>query len=312
MSMANTESKNQILGAFWKIASCFCFAAINGIVRYINGGAGDESISPLPVYVIIFFQNLIGTLFMLPFIMNSGLKSLKTNRPFLHITRVIVSVGGVGLWYWGLYYLPMAQAVALSFTGPIFTVIGAHLFLKEEITFNRIVAIIVCFAGAFLIVRPDETLFAPNIDSYSWTIFLPLGAAVAFAVSKLLSRVLASHGESADSMTFYLLVLMAPISFVPAMPEWITPTLAHWPWLMAMGVLAAGAHYTLTKSLALAEVSFIMPFGYSKIIISAAIGYVAFAEVPSSITIWMGSLIIFLSAGILSLPDKKILKMNAA
>lgn len=312
MSKVKMESKNQILGAFWKIASCFCFAAINGIVRYINGGAGDESIGALPVYVIIFFQNLIGTVLMLPFIMQSGIQSLKTTKPFLHITRVIVSVVGVGLWYWGLYYLPMAQAVALSFTGPIFTVIGAHLFLKETITFNRIIAIVVCFVGAFLIVRPDQAFSTNNIDAFGWASFLPLAAAIAFAVSKLLSRVLASHGESADSMTFYLLVLMAPISFIPAFSEWVSPTLSHWPWLILMGGLAAGAHYTLTKSLALAEVSFVMPFGYSKIVISAAIGYVAFAEIPSSITIWLGSLIIFISAGILSLPDRKIAKLKTA
>jgi drug/metabolite transporter (DMT)-like permease len=303
------DIRTQMTGASFKIASCACFAAINGIVRYLTGGAGDDMAS-LPVYVIIFFQNLVGTLFMLPFIINNGRQALYTNRPFLHFVRVLSAVGGIGLWYWGVYYLPLATAVALSFTGPIFTVIGAHLFLKEAITTRRLLAIGVCFVGAFVVSRPDRILMGSELDTLGWPAFLPLGAAIAFAISKLLSRVLASQGESADSMTFYLLVLMAPLSLVPAGYDWVTPSLHHWPWLVAMGVLAAGAHYTLTKALSVAEVSFVMPFGYSKIILSAAIGYIAFGEVPKSLTIWIGSLIIFLSVAILSMPERKQSKLQ--
>jgi drug/metabolite transporter (DMT)-like permease len=308
MNNVRPDLKIQMAGAFWKIASCFCFAAINGIVRYISGGAGDES-QTLPIYIIIFFQNLIGSLFMLPFILKAGSKALHTKRPGLHILRVISAVAGVGLWYWGIFYLPLAQAVALSFTGPIFTVIGAHLFLKEKVSVNRIMAIGVCFIGAFIVMRPDHILMGAN-DSLGWAACLPLAAATAFAASKLFSRALASQGESPNSMTFYLLVLMAPISLVPASFEWVTPSLEHWPWLVAMGVLAAGSHYTLTKSLAVAEVSFIMPFGYSKILLSAAIGFFAFGEVPKSMTIWIGSSIIFISAIILSLPERRKLQLE--
>ncbi len=304
MNTTNPELKSQMLGALWKVASCFCFAAINGIVRYISGGSGHEDMG-LPIYVIIFFQNLVGTLFMLPFIYNGGWKGLYTERPLLHTMRVISAVAGVGLWYWGVYYLPLAHAVALSFTGPIFTVIGAHFFLKEKITVNRAMAILVCFVGAFIVSRPDRILMGAE-DSLGMAALLPFGAAIAFAVSKLLSRVLASQGESAESMTFYLLVLMAPLSLVPASYAWVMPSTEYWPWLAAMGIFAAGAHYALTKALAAAEVSFVMPFGYSKIIMSAMIGYVAFGETPKSMTIWIGSLIIFLSVTILSFPEKKI------
>lgn len=308
--MNSPDLKSQMTGAVWKVASCFCFAAINGIVRYISGGSGSE-LEGLPVYVIIFFQNLVGTMFMLPFVYNGGWKGLYTQRPLLHTFRVISAVAGVGLWYWGVYYLPLAHAVALSFTGPIFTVIGAHFFLKERITLNRSMAIIICFVGAFIVSRPDQILMGAE-DALGWQAVLPFAAAIAFAVSKLLSRVLAGQGESPESMTFYLLMLMAPLSLIPASYTWVVPSAEYWPWLIAMGVFAAGAHYSLTKALAAAEVSFVMPFGYSKILMSALIGYVAFAETPKSMTVWIGSLVIFLSTLILTMPERKKTKLQTA
>lgn len=308
----STDFRSQLIGGMWKIVSCACFAGINGIVRYLTGGAGEGIESALPVYVIIFFQNLFGTLFMLPWIVKNGYEGLKTTRPILHSIRVIIAVLGIGLWYWGLYYMPLAQAVALSFTGPIFTVLGAALFLRERIDVSRWLAIGICFIGAFVITRPDKAFYGTEIDAVGLAAFLPLAAAIAFAASKLLSRVLAGNGESPESMTFYLLILMAPVSLIPASYDWVMPSAHHWSWLVAMGVLASGAHYFLTRSLAQAEVSFIMPFGYSKILISAVIGWFAFAEFPKSWTLWVGSAIIFVSVILLTMPKHKKIQLQNA
>ena len=308
--MTTLTTKNQFTGVAWKIASCLCFAAINGIVRHLTGGSGDTLESALPVYVIIFYQNVIGTLFMIPVILQNGKTSLYTSNPLLHFLRVAFAVGGLGLWYLAVYYLPLAHAVALSFTGPVITVLGAHFFLKEDITINRVMAISICIIGAFILTRPDQVLFNNQTTGYGLAVLLPLGSAVAFAASKLLSRALSCHGESANSLTFYLLVLMVPISAVPAAYEWVSPSMTQYPWLMALGLLGAAAHYTLTRSLEAAEVSFIMPFGYSKIIFSALIGFIAFSETPKSSSLWIGSLIIFMSTWLLILPEKKKISLK--
>jgi len=59
-------------GAGWKILSMACFALINGIVRYCSGGAGALDMAPLPINVMVFFQNLFGTLCLLPWIIAIG------------------------------------------------------------------------------------------------------------------------------------------------------------------------------------------------------------------------------------------------
>src|SRR5690606_8646718 len=110
--------------------------------------------------------------------------------------------------------------------------------LRERIDTSRWLAISICFIGAFIVTRPDKAFYGVEMDTVGFAAILPLTAAIAFAASKLLSRVLAGNGESPESMTFYLLVLMAPVSLIPAGYDWIMPSIHHWPWLVAMGALA--------------------------------------------------------------------------
>ncbi len=287
-------------GGLWKIASCACFAVINGIVRYLTGGSSDPIADPLSIYVIVLFQNIFGTLFMIPWLTKKGLGSLKTYQPALHVIRVTAAVVGIGLWYLGLYYMPIAQAVALSFTGPMITVLGAKLLLNEELGWRRSLAMGLSFTGAFIILRPDAAIFGDTNQTLGIVALLPLLAAVAFACSKLSTRKLGTMGESAQTMTIYLLLMMTPFSLVPALFTWVTPSLHHWPWLILLGGCAAGAHFCLSKSFTKAEITFVTPFGFSKIMLSAAVGYFAFAEFPNSWSMWLGAAVIFASVVILS------------
>jgi len=279
-------------GAFWKVVSCACFAAINGIVRYCSGGINDNSIEPLPVNVIMFFQNVFGTLFLLPWLLKPGLKSLATRHPILHIIRIITAVGGVYLWYLSLKAMPIAEGVALTFTGPIFTVMGASLLLHEKISLQRLLAIVLSLIGAFIISRPDIPFYGDN-HPIGFAALLPLSSALALAFNKLLTRKLANLGETPISLAMYLLLLMAPVSLLPALYEWSTPNLTHWPWLILLGLLAAGAHLSFSKAYQLAEVTFLTPIGFSKFFLSTLIGYLAFSELPANWSLWIGVSVIF-------------------
>ncbi len=281
-------------GAFWKIVSCACFAGINGVVRYCSGGSSDSGIEPLPVNVIMFFQNIFGTLFLLPWVLKPGFKSLKTRHPFLHLIRIMTAVAGVYLWYLSLQAMPIAEGVALTFTGPIFTVIGASLLLQEKISSQRLSAIVLSLVGAFIISRPDIPLRGGN-HPIGLAALLPLSSALTLALNKLLTRKLANLGETPISLAIYLLLLMAPVSLLPALYEWTNPNLVHWPWLILLGLLAAGAHLSFSKAYQLAEVTFLTPIGFTKFFLSTLVGYFAFSELPKTWSLWIGVTIIFSS-----------------
>lgn len=285
-------------GAFWKVVSCACFAAINGIVRHCSGGA-SENVEALPVNVLMFFQNIFGTLFLLPWILKSGLKTLYTKHPISHFIRVMTAVGGIYLWYLALQRIPIAESVALSFTGPIFTVIGAYILLKENIDLKRFMAVMLSVIGAFVITRPDLAL-RNDPHALGLSALFPLGSALALALNKLLTRQLANAGETPTTLALYLLVLMIPVSLLPALYEWKTPSIHHWGWLILLGALSAGAHLSFGKAYQLAEVTFLTPFGFTKFFLSALIGFLAFSEFPAHWSLWIGIFIIFLSIILLS------------
>lgn len=281
-------------GAFWKIISCACFAGMNGIVRYWSSGVSDDTLVTLPVNVMIFFQNAFGTALLLPWILKLGVKNLITRHPALHCIRVVTAVLGIYLWYLALQKMPITESVALNFTGPIFTVIGAWILLHEKLNWQRLLAIVLTLIGAFLISRPDIALSGGDhpIGFYA---LLPLSSALLLAFNKLLTRKLANLGETPSSLAIYLLLLMLPVSFIPALYEWQTPNIEHWPWLILLGALAAAAHLSFGKAYQLADVTFLMPFGFSKLFLSALVGYIALSEFPTHWTLWMGVCIIFLS-----------------
>ena len=286
-------------GVGWKLLACLCFAVINVSVRYINGGAGGAS-SPLPSSQIVFLQYAFGLAFMMPWLFNLGIKALKSNYLKLHMLRVCAAVTGVVLWYMSLQHMPIAEVIALSFTNPIFTIIGAKLYLKEPIGKARLAGITLGFVGAFTILRPDKVLLSETA-SYDWHILLPLCSAASFAMNKLYSRRLAAAGESVGTLAIYIMLFMAPIALVPAWYEWTTPTPSQWYWMAALGAAATLAQLAIARALQLADISLLNPFGFARFVFSAALGYVAFSEWPQSASWWLGMTIIIAGLYCLSL-----------
>jgi drug/metabolite transporter (DMT)-like permease len=277
-------------GALWKVTSFLCFAAINGIVRYLSQTSEAIGQVSLPAYEIAFFQNLFGLIFLVPWILQNGPDSLKTRYPLLQTFRIGLSAIGVVLMYTSLAQMQMAQAVGLMFLGPLITALGARLFLKESIGKERVLAILIGFIGGGIISKATFSLGMGSLLA-----FLPVLAAICFSGATLMIRRL-TVGDSPQLIVTYLLLFMAPLLFIPTMMYGHMPASWQWPWLLMMGGLAAGAHLCLNKAYSSAEVSYLIPYGFTKWFASALIGLAAFGEIPSAWTclgafILMGAII---------------------
>jgi len=302
---ALSHAKGNLEGIIWKLLACLAFAGGNTIVRYLTGGAHNIN-NPLSADVITFFQNIFAFCIMFPFALSRGIGSLKTKAYLIpqHSIRIISGVSGIIFLYMAFSKMPMAQAVALQFTGPIFSVIGARLYLKERIGFYQGLAILLGMTGAFIITRPDHALMGMP-GSLGWLALLPIGSAIAFAVAKIMGRELGVKGESAELLSTYLIFFMIPAAAFPATMNWVTPTLTQLGLLTLLGACGCLAHYSTSKAYCLAEVSFLTPFGFARIIFTAILGYLLYKEMPKSAGLWIGFGFIVLSTYFMTIGEKK-------
>ena len=262
-------------GAIWKMSAYSCFSGINGIVRYLSQASEALGQIPLPAYEVAFFQSLLGLIFLIPWIIQNGPASLRTRLPGLQTCRILLSVLGMVLWYVALAAMPLSQAVALMFLGPLITTLGAKFFLKESLSSERSLAILIGFVGGAIV---SHTTFTTSM--LGLCAFLPILAATCFSGATLMVRRLA-HDDSPQLIVVYLLLFTAPLLLVPTLLYGVWPEIWQWPWLLVMGSFAAAAHLCLGKAFASAEVTYLIPFGFTKWFASTLIGVMIFAEVPS-------------------------------
>jgi drug/metabolite transporter (DMT)-like permease len=89
-------------------------------------------------------------------------------------------------------------------------------------------------------------------------------------------------GERTTTIVFYYMVGLSAITAILAPLDWRGPQGAHWVWLIAVGLIAGGAHLLITAAYRLAPASVIAPLDYTGIVWAILIGWFVWAERPDA------------------------------
>lgn len=227
-------------------------------------------------FQIAFFRSLFGALAAAPLLLRGGRAMLHTDRLGFYVIRCGIGALAMLASFWAIAHLPLAQAIALSYSSPLFVTIGAVLFLGEIVRMRRWSAVIAGFIGVLVIVRPGTDGFTAA------SLVALLGAAFAGAVT--ISIKFLSRSDPVDTIVLLTTWLWVPLSLPAALLAWQWPPASLWPWLVAIGILGTGGQYTWTHALRLAEASSLAPFSYLQLVIVAVLAWVAFGEVPDGYT----------------------------
>ena len=263
----------------WMLLTGLLFIAVTGIVRHLG--------SDLPAVQAAFVRYAIGLGFMLPFLYRTLRTRLIPRRIGLHVLRGVVHGGGVILWFFAMARIPIAEVTAIGFTAPLFTTIGAVLFLGEKLRARRIAAVIAGFLGTVIILRP-------GIEAIHVGALAQLAAAPLFACSFIVAKKL-TETESGSVIVAWLSVFVTLVLLPPALLVWRTPTAEELLWLTAVAACATAGHYTLTRAMRLAELTMLQPFMFLQLVWASLLGLVAFGEVPDVWT-WVGGAVIVAAA----------------
>jgi drug/metabolite transporter (DMT)-like permease len=237
-------------------------------------------------FEIAFFRQALGILVASVWVWRAGLVALRTTVLHLHIFRAILGYGGVLTGYYAVRLISIADAQALQFTLPFFTFVFAAWALKETIRAHRIVATIVGFAGALIIIRPGF------VDA-NLGMLIALSASALFAGSDVTNRYLSGR-DSVGAIVFYGFAIQMPIGLVASIPGWVTPSLAEFPLIIVFAASAVVSHWCLTRSFAVAEASLVSPVLFLRLPFVALIGFVFFDQVTDLWT-WIGAAIMIAS-----------------
>jgi drug/metabolite transporter (DMT)-like permease len=268
-----------VQGALLMTGATLGFSMMAGLIRFASA-----SLDPLQ---IVFFRNVFALLVMSIWLARAGLGGLRTQRIGLHFARATFGLAAMSCWFSAVALLPLAQAVALNFTVPLFATIAAALVLGEIVRLRRWSATIVGFLGVLVIVRPGFETVSPATG-------LPILAALFMAAAATSIKSL-SRTEDPSAMVFYMNLFLTPMSLVPALFVWQWPDPVTFAACVGIGLLAAGSHQLMTRAFTRADASAIVPFQYLRLPFTAVIAFLAFAEIPDIWTL-VGAIIIAGSA----------------
>jgi len=277
----------------YTLISIFFFSFMGVFIR--------KSSENIHIFEVIFFRNLLACLIIIPLMYGSGRTSFKMYRPGLFVWRAIFVSLGMFAGFSALTLIPLAQATAISFTTPIFVTILAIFIFGEVIKFRRIAAILVGFIGMLIIVQP-------GVGMVSFGIILAFIGAFFHSINLLIVKKLTAH-ETPNAIVVWMVIMLVPISFVPAIFVWEWPSALTWLYLWCLAICGTVGHSFFTRAYSLAEITSLQPFQFIKLPMIAFLAWVIFSEVPAYWT-WLGGAIIFSSTVYITRREAKIHKSN--
>ena len=269
-----------VLAALLAVGACVFFALLSASAKQLSG--------ELHGFVVTFWRNLFGFVFMVPWLWRHGLGSLRTGRFGTYLFRSSLSVVSMMCGFTALAYMPIANATSLSFAAPLFATILAALILKEKVRLRRWSATLLGFAGVLIVLQPGTT-------GIGFGEILVVGSAFLSATVSIVVKTL-SRSESSQAIVTYMVLLSTPLALGPALFHWTWPSLDAWPYVVALGFFGTLGHLCWTRAFAIADASAVVPFDYSRLIFTTGIGMIWFGEQPDH-WFWVGSAVI-IAAGL--------------
>ncbi len=235
----------------------------------------------IPTWEIAFFRNAFGLLFLLPLLFWPLLRSprplqlmadtVRTRQLPRYFLRCLIGLAGMFCMFWSLAHLPLGQAIALSYSSPIFVTLLAALMLGEQVRIRRWLAVITGFIGVLVIVRPWSGAF--SIGLLVAVAGAVLSALVAIQIKQL------SRADSPNAIVFWTYMFWVPMSLLPALVHWRWPESGlTWLWLLLTGLAGTLGQVLWTRALKIGDVSALTPISFVQLPFVTLCGWWLFGE----------------------------------
>jgi len=266
-------------GILLMIASVFVFALVNALVKYLE----DD----YPVGEVVFFRSIFSLLFSLGLLArNGGLQSLRTNRLTEHVGRGTLQFISMVCIFIAYHWMPLADAVAITFSSPLFLTVLSIPILGEKVGRHRWGAVLVGFIGILIMVRPGEGVL--SLGALLALVNAGLSASVTIALRRM------SLTERPVTLVTYQAIVASVLSIAAVPFGWVTPTWQGGIGLAAVGLISGVGQILWTQAFKLAPAAVLAPFSYTSMIWAIGLGFLVWGDVPTPLLL-LGALVVVAS-----------------
>jgi drug/metabolite transporter (DMT)-like permease len=257
---------NVLLGIAFMIAATVLFAGTTAIAKWMS--------AIYPVGEVMFFRSFsslaVCAALVLPF---TGFSVFATRRPRDHLARGISQSISQTLTVLAVSMMPLAGAVAISFSAPLWAALLSVLWLKEQAGWARWMALLTGFVGVLVVTHPGA-------ESLQVGALFALGNAIMYGSVTVAVRGMTAT-ESTATLLMWQMVTMAVLHSLLLLFGFRLPTPVEAAMLILSGVANAIGQFFWTKALLLAPATAVSPFYYLMLVWALAIGYLVWGDVPT-------------------------------
>ena len=255
------------------LASMFCFAVVDALAKTVA--------LQYPANEVTFFRMLFG---LVPAVAMCCRGRLSLTERLANIdikgqtARALTLLGASGLFFAGLPYVPLGEAVALAYSETLIVIVLAPLILRERWTGNGVAAALVGFCGVLLVVRPGASQ-----SSWLGPMFLLLSAFFG-ALSIVQIKRIRSTDDSVTTVLFFTLVGLVVTGFTLVL-NWRTPSVGALLIMALLGTFATAGQILMTVAFRRADAGKLAPYNYTSIVWAALFGYVIWGETLQTLSL---------------------------
>ncbi|MDP3087344.1 MAG: DMT family transporter [Methylotenera sp.] len=251
-------------GSLWMLVAALCFAIMGALVKV---GAQKFSSGEL-----VFYRSIFGLMVIYLYIFSKKLP-LGTPVMFKQMSRALVGFASLVLFFYAIAHLPLATAIILNYTSPLFLAIFTPFLLHEKPKKTLFIALIIGFIGISLLLKP-------TINSTDWLagslgLLSGLGAALAYVHVKQLGKV-----NEPDWRTVFYFTLVSTIGA----GLWMFFDNFHaldWqdlPILLGLGFSATIAQLAMTRAYRTGDTLVVASLAYLTVVLASLFGVIWWNE----------------------------------
>jgi drug/metabolite transporter (DMT)-like permease len=288
--MASSETLSSLRTSQGVVLMIFAMLSI----PLCDGLAKHLSLDYSPLF-ISWARYAVACLVVLPVaVATHGARIFPAEQRVFHLLRTLFLVTAMTLYFLAVAEIQLATAISAFFVAPIIAMALSIVVLRERMTSRKGLSLALGFAGSLIILQPGGAL-EPGI-------LLALGAGLFFAVYMIATRQASQASDPIKTLAFQCVVGMVLLS-PQAVATWSLPAQGDLLFFAGLGLFSAVSHFLSIAAFRFADASTLAPLVYLELVGSAAIGFLAFAEVPDPATLVGAALIVV--AGLILLQRRR-------